>query len=93
MAAQAGWFGVIGFVSWLGAIARKAMKAWRAAGWNRSDGRALGALATIAAFAAHSMVDYLNVLSIGLQFALALAIGVAGIPPENEAMTEGTETH
>ena len=92
MAAQAGWFGLIAFVSWLGVISRTTIYAWRAAGWIHSE-RTLGGLATIAAFAVHSMVDYLNVLSIGLQFALALAIGLAGLPSESETLTEGTDTH
>jgi hypothetical protein len=35
---------------------------------------ALGSLAIVVAFSVHSMVDYLNVLSLGLQLAVIVAL-------------------
>ncbi len=92
MAAQAGWGGLVAFFCWIAVIARNAVSAWRAQDRNRSDGRALGGLATIVSFGVHSMVDYLNVLSIGIQLALVLAIALADLPSGANALTEGTDT-
>jgi putative flippase GtrA len=55
------------------------------------DGRAVGGLATIVAFSVHSMVDYLNVLSLGIQFALVIAIAMASFSTENRPAGEGTD--
>ncbi len=92
MAAQAGWSGLVSFTCWVGVIAFKTTKSWRVEGICRADGRALGGVATVVAFGIHSMVDYLNVLSIGIQLALALAIALAGLPSKTGMMTEGTDT-
>lgn len=46
---------------------------------------AVGCLAVVVAFIVHSMVDYLNVLSLGLQLALILAIGLWCMRPVSSA--------
>lgn len=76
MAAQSGIPGVIAFVGWLSAML---VSLASAAGRDQqpvSRALALGGLAIVVAFAVHSVVDYLNVLSLGLQLAAAVAIGL-----------------
>lgn len=92
MAAQAGAAGVVAFSIWIGSIFFKVMRAWRAERRFASDGRAVGGLATIVAFSVHSVVDYLNVLSLGIQLALVIAITLANISTGRESVDEGTDT-
>lgn len=91
MAAQAGVGGLLGFSCWVGAIAHKAVKRARALAGVSGDARALGGLATIVAFGIHSMVDYLNVLSLGIQLALAIAVAVSGPTLASGLSIEGAE--
>lgn len=92
MAAQAGVAGLACFSLWLGAIMSRLGTGWLADRRSLGDGRLLGGIATIVAFGVHSMVDYLNVLSLGIQLALALAIAMASLSSQNGAMGEGTDT-
>ena len=89
MAAQAGVAGLIGFACWVGTIALKTGKRARGSADVSGDARALGGFATIVACAAHSMVDYVNVLSIGIHLALVIAVSLADLPASSELMIEG----
>jgi O-antigen ligase len=76
MAAQAGIPGVATFLGWLLAMVISLMAAVKHASEPVSRALALGALAVVVAFAVHSVVDYLNVLSLGLQLSAVVAIGL-----------------
>lgn len=89
MAAQAGVAGLIGFTCWVGTIALRAGRRARESASVSGDARALGGFATIVACAVHSMVDYVNVLSIGIHLALVIAISLADLPASPEMMIEG----
>jgi O-antigen ligase len=80
MGAQAGLPGILAFTAWLaaslvalgGAIRRAPNDLARMVSW--------GALAVMVAFTMHSMVDYLNVLSLSLQLSGITAIGLSLAP-------------
>lgn len=91
MAAQAGVAGVAAFTFWIGSILLTLMRTRWSGRRSNMDGRAVGGLATIVAFSVHSMVDYLNVLSLGIQFALVIAIAMASFSTENQSAGEGTD--
>jgi O-antigen ligase len=84
MGAQAGLPGILAFTAWLaaslvalgGAIRRAPNDLARMVSW--------GALAVMVAFTMHSMVDYLNVLSLSLQLSGITAIGLS-LAPESLA--------
>ncbi|CAA9547791.1 MAG: hypothetical protein AVDCRST_MAG43-813 [uncultured Thermomicrobiales bacterium] len=82
LGAESGLPGLVSFIAWCGLVLS-------ALGNGRSRpkspfGLALttGAGATFVAFMVHSMVDYLNVLSLGIQLALVIAIGMARFSTE-----------
>jgi O-antigen ligase len=80
MAAQAGLVGVATFVGWILAMLVSLIGAFRRSTSPVPRGLALGALASVTAFTMHSVVDYLNVLSLGLQLSATVAIGLNLIP-------------
>jgi len=80
MAAQAGGPGVLAFLGWTVAMLVSLGGAARRAASPIARGLALGGLATVVAFALHSVVDYLNVLSLGLQLSAVVAIGQNLLP-------------
>ncbi|HWV24152.1 MAG TPA: O-antigen ligase family protein, partial [Thermomicrobiales bacterium] len=76
MAAQAGVAGVVAFTGWVVASLVALISALRRSTEPIARALALGALAIMFAFVAHSLVDYLNVLSLGLQISAVTAIGL-----------------
>lgn len=80
MAAQAGIPGVATFLGWIIAMLVSLRGALRCASSPFARGLALGALACVVAFCVHSVVDYLNVLSLGLQLSAVVAIGLNAAP-------------
>lgn len=76
MAAQAGLPGVIAFTGWIVATLVSLVGAVRRSTDPLARALALGALSVMVAFTVHSLVDYLNVLSLGLQLSAILAIGL-----------------
>jgi O-antigen ligase len=76
MGAQAGIPGVVAFTGWLAAALVSLIGAARRSTDPRSRAMAMGALAIMIAFSVHSLVDYLNVLSLGLQLSCVLAVGL-----------------
>jgi O-antigen ligase len=76
MAAQAGIPGVATFIGWLLAMVMSLVATVKQAREPVSRALALGALAVVVAFGVHSVVDYLNVLSLGLQLSAAVAVGL-----------------
>jgi O-antigen ligase len=92
MGAQAGIAGAVTFAAWIGSILLRLIERWRAGRPSTADGRVVGGLATVVAFTVHSVVDFLNVLSLGIQFALVIAIALASISPETEPVDEGMDS-
>jgi O-antigen ligase len=80
MGAQAGVPGMLAFTVWLGASLMALTGAVRRANDNASRLLAWGAFAVMAAFTVHSLVDYLNVLSLSLQLSVMTAIGLTLSP-------------
>lgn len=76
MAAQAGLAGIVAFSGWVIASLVALVGAMRRSTGSVARALALGALAVMVAFTVHSLVDYLNVLSLGLQISAVLAIGL-----------------
>ena len=76
MAAQAGLAGVVAFTGWVVAALVSLVGAARRSIDPLARALAMGALAVMVAFAVHSLVDYLNVLSLGLQLSAIAAIGL-----------------
>ncbi|MDQ4099489.1 MAG: O-antigen ligase family protein, partial [Chloroflexota bacterium] len=77
MGAQAGIVGLVamsGFVATSIAVTARALAANRR---RRTAAVPLGALAVVVAFSVHSLVDYLNVLSLSLQLAVIVALATA----------------
>lgn len=81
MGAQAGLLGVIGYAAWYAASAWGAITARRRAASPSSGWIITGVLAILAAYTVHSLVDYLNVLSLGLQLSAVTAIAL-NLAPE-----------
>jgi O-antigen ligase len=80
MAAQAGVAGVFAFTGWVAATLLSLIGAARRSTEPLSRTLAIGALAVMVAFTVHSLVDYLNVLSLGLQLSAMAAIGLSLAP-------------
>lgn len=80
MGAQAGIPGILAFAAWLWASLLALWNATRRATDDLSRLLAWGALAVMLAFTVHSLVDYLNVLSLGIQLSAVTAIGLALVP-------------
>lgn len=76
MAAQAGVAGVVTFTGWIIASLVALVGALRRSTEPVARALALGALAVMVAFTMHSLVDYLNVLSLGLQLSIVTAAGL-----------------
>jgi O-antigen ligase len=76
MAAQAGIPGLATFTGWLLAMIGSLLVAVRVTRDPLLRALSLGALAVVMAFGVHSVVDYLNVLSLGLQLSAVVAIGL-----------------
>lgn len=76
MGAQAGIPGVAAFTGWVVATLVSLCGAARRSMDSRSRALALGALAVMFAFTIHSLVDYLNVLSLSFQLSAVTAIGL-----------------
>src|SRR5699024_6321829 len=81
MAAQAGIAGVVAFTGWVIASIVSLVGALRRSTTAITRAMALGALSVMVAFTTHSLVDYLNVLSLGLQISAVTAIGL-NLAPE-----------
>lgn len=90
MAAQAGIAGVVAFTGWVIASLVSLFGAARRSTAPISRALAIGALAVLLAFTIHSLVDYLNVLSLGLQISVVTAIGI-NLAPEPLSVYEGTD--
>ncbi len=76
MGAQAGIGGLVAFTGWVIASLVSLFNAGRRAHDPLSRALAIGGLAVMIAFSVHSLVDYLNVLSLGLQLSAMVAIGL-----------------
>lgn len=81
MGAQAGVWGIMAYAAWFAASIWSVITARRRAS-NRFDFWLIsGVLAVFVAYTAHSLVDYLNVLSLGLQLSVLTAIAL-NLAPE-----------
>lgn len=82
MGAQAGVPGIAAYAVWLAASIWGLVTAWRRATSAHARAIITGALAVFAAYCIHSLVDYLNVLSLGLQLSVitAIALNLAPAP-------------
>lgn len=78
--ATAGVPGMLAFTAWLGASVWACVTAWIRSRNLRSRFLALGGLAVMIAFSLHNLVDYLNVLSLGLQLSVVTAIAQTLVP-------------
>jgi O-antigen ligase len=76
MAAQAGIPGAVAFTGWVVASLVSLLSAACRSAEPLAKALAIGALAVMVAFTVHSLVDYLNVLSLGLQLSAITAIGL-----------------
>jgi O-antigen ligase len=82
LAAENGVPGLLSFIVWCGLVITAL---WRRMVTSTSRFElmmATGSVATFVAFLVHSMVDYLNVLSLGIQIALVIAMGMARFSAE-----------
>lgn len=80
MGAQAGIWGIIGYASWFAATIWSVITARRRAQGPFDFWIVSGVLAVLVAYTAHSLVDYLNVLSLGLQLSVLTAIALNLVP-------------
>ncbi len=80
MGAQAGVPGILAYSIWIWASLLALWNATRRAADDISRLLAWGALAVMLAFTVHSLVDYLNVLSLGIQISAITAMGLALAP-------------
>lgn len=76
MGAQSGVAGGVAFTGWVVAALVSLVGAARRSIDPLARALAMGALAVLVAFTVHSLVDYLNVLSLGLQLSAITAIGL-----------------
>lgn len=82
LAAESGLPGLLSFITWCGLVLSALAGAIRPAAPHFDRALVAGSAAVFMAFMVHSMVDYLNVLSLGIQIALVLAIGMTHISAE-----------
>ena len=80
MGAQAGIWGMAAYAVWFAASVWSVITARRRARNDREYWLITGVLAVFVAYTAHSMVDYLNVLSLGLQLSALTAIALNLVP-------------
>lgn len=85
LAAESGLPGLLAFVAWCTLVSGALIGRIRRPGTDLELMLAVGAGATFVAFMVHSMVDYLNVLSLGIQIALVIALGMACFSTERVA--------
>lgn len=78
--AEAGIPGIVAFAVWLWASLLALWNATRRSSDDLSRSLAWGGLAIMLAFTVHSLVDYLNVLSLGIQLSAVTAMGLALVP-------------
>lgn len=76
MGAQAGIWGVLGYAAWFAASVWSVITARRRIDDRQRYWLLTGILAVFTAYTLHSMVDYLNVLSLGLQLSVITAIAL-----------------
>lgn len=88
LAAESGIPGLVSFVAWCGVTVSALTGGMSSSRSAVERMLAVGSMATFVAFMVHSMVDYLNVLSLGIQIALVIAIGMARFP-EGHLESEG----
>ncbi len=81
MGAQAGIWGIIGYAAWFAASVWSVITARRRVKDRHRYWLLTGVLAVFAAYTLHSLVDYLNVLSLGLQLSVLTAIAL-NLAPE-----------
>lgn len=89
MGAQAGVWGIAAYAAWFAASIWSVITARRRATSRFNFWIISGVLAVFVAYAAHSMVDYLNVLSLGLQLSALTAIAL-NLAPEPLTRYEST---
>lgn len=93
MGAQAGVWGIIAYAWWFAASVWGVITARRRISDSQSQWLLTGVLAVFAAYAVHSMVDYLNVLSLGLQLSVLTAMALNLAPePLTRYQTNHTKT-
>lgn len=80
MGAQAGIWGILAYAWWFGASIWSVVTARRRVMDPQRYWVLTGVIAVFLAYAAHSMVDYLNVLSLGLQLSVLTAIALNFAP-------------
>lgn len=80
MGAQAGIWGVVAYAWWFAASVWSVITARRRVVDSQRRWLMTGILAVFAAYTVHSMVDYLNVLSLGLQLSVLTAIALNFAP-------------
>ena len=76
MGAQAGIWGILGYAAWFAASVWSVITARRRIDDRQRYWLLTGVLAVFVAYTLHSMVDYLNVLSLGLQLSVLTAIAL-----------------
>lgn len=81
MGAQAGIWGIVAFAWWFSATLWSVITARRRLQSGREQWILTGVLAVLVAYSLHSLVDYLNVLSLGLQLSVLTAIAL-NLAPE-----------
>ena len=72
--AQAGVTGLVAYLALIGVVARTLWRRLREAGDGASRALVVGAIGVTTAVAAHNLVEYLHVLSLGLQLAVVWAL-------------------
>jgi O-antigen ligase len=80
MGAQAGVWGILAYAAWYAASTWSIITARRRTQTTAGFWLITGVLAVFVAYTAHSMVDYLNVLSLGLQLSVLTAIALNSAP-------------
>ncbi len=86
MGAQAGITGLVAMSAFVATLIGTTGGALAASRRVRAAAVPLGALAVVVAFSVHSLVDYLNVLSLSLQLAVVVALATA-LPPAQPCTT------
>lgn len=81
MGAQAGIWGIAAYAAWFAASVWSVITARRRANSDFDFWIITGVIGVLVAYTAHSMVDYLNVLSLGLQLSILTAIAL-NLAPE-----------
>ncbi len=80
MGAQAGVWGILAYAAWYAASTWSIITARRRTQTSAGFWLVTGVIAVFVAYTAHSLVDYLNVLSLGLQLSVLTAIALNSAP-------------